>query len=88
MSNVPISPEQPTLNLPELPPDEWPETPTVPVRFSTQLLRQLADPPEPNPYRGIRLWRLGQPDAEGFYTPVFGMLYDPPRKRWWQRLFR
>lgn len=76
------------LTLPELPPDEWPETPTIPVRFSTQLLRQMADPPTPNPYRSIRLMRLGQPDKEGFYSPAFIIEVDPPKEPWWRRIFR
>lgn len=55
---------------------DWLETPTVKVRFSTQLLKELAtDEPQKMPHR-IRLVSLGKPDAEGFYEPTFQAVYD------------
>lgn len=49
---------------------------TVKIRFSVTLLRQMAvDPDMEKLPRGIQLVKLGEPDSEGCYTPVFRAIY-------------
>lgn len=56
--------------------ETWPETPTVNIRVSVQLLKEWAqDEPDKMPRR-IRLLSLGEPDAEGFYEPTLQSVYD------------
>ena len=50
-----------------IPDVEW-----VPVKFSTELLRQLRDSDGP-----LRLLSLGAPDEDGFYTPAFMVIGWP-----------
>jgi len=49
---------------------------SIPVRFGVGLLRELAVEKPVDMPRHIHLISLGQPDNEGFYTPVFGLVFD------------
>lgn len=53
----------------------WPETPTIPVRFSVQLLAQMAVGDMSALPSRIQLVELGKPDTDGFYEPIFRLIY-------------
>lgn len=56
--------------------ETWPETPTVKVLFSVQLLKEMAAEEDARLPRRIRLLELGEPDSDGFYEPTFQAIYD------------